>query len=268
MSSTTTAKKKEIERKGTRCLDSIEPQCPLCRSEFSPSDVCKLCVDGDAQSSTTAASAVDTQVQHLLDDIAVTANRGATIEEMERVIQQCNAYHNAQPNSILVRDHPGSIRKTTDCSLQHTPLGVSYLLLSTLVEAQRKLLAQGDQLSELAGARDDIRDRLTFELEAVRLQYRNSEQARRNERESALRNEEAFRAHYDEMNVLWRSKVESTKQKYRSLREELNRLRPMNQTATHGKESAAILPLGMAAELDKVDQLAFRLYVLPFTFLR
>ena len=141
----------------------------------------------------------------------MTANRGATVEEMERVIEQCNAYHNAQPDSIPVRDHPGSIRKPTDCSLQHTPLGVSYLLLSTLVEAQRKLLAQGDQLSELAGARDDIRDRLTFELEATQLQYRNSEQARRNERETTLRNEEAFRAHYDEMNTLWRRSVAALK---------------------------------------------------------
>ncbi|KAI9463442.1 hypothetical protein HD554DRAFT_1312232 [Boletus coccyginus] len=243
------------------CLDSVR-QCPLCRNEFSPSDICKLCVDGDAQSSTTvAASPVGTQVQRLLDDIAMTT---ATVEEMERVIQQCNTYHNAQPNSIL-----------------HTPLGVSYLLLSTLVEAQRKLLAQGDQLSELAGARDDIRDRLTFELEATRLQCRNSEQARRDERERALRNEEVLRAHCDEMNALWRSEVESTRRKCLSLLEGVEQVCQRIETAMHcigsfvvERSDTAILRLTFAAvdsldvreKLDKVELLASRLCVLLLTF--
>ena len=97
---------------------------------------------------------------------------------------------------------PKPVRKPTDWSLQHTPLGVSYLLLSTLLEAQRKLLSQADQLSELAAARD-IRDRLTLELEAAQLKYQNSERARDNEKEAALSNEEALRVQYNKMNALW-----------------------------------------------------------------
>ena len=92
-----------------------------------------------------------------------------------------------------------SVRKPTDWSLQHTPLGVSYLLLSTLLEAQRKLLSQADQLSELAAARDGIRDRLTLELEAAQLKYQNLKRVRRNE--------EALRVDYDNMNARWRWSV-------------------------------------------------------------
>lgn len=95
----------------------------------------------------------------------------------------------------------------TQEALQHTPLGVSYLLLSTLLAAQRKLLSQADQLSELATAKDDIRDRITLELDAVRLEYHNSEQARRNEKEMARRNEDAFRVHHDKMNAFWKRSV-------------------------------------------------------------
>jgi len=204
-------KEKEIKNKGTRCVGSVH-QCPLCRYEFSPSDICKLCVDGDASSSTTVTSPVDKQddkqVQRLLDDIAMIANRGATVEEMERVIGQCNAYRNTQSDSIPVRDRliprHGSVHKPTSCSLQHTLLRISYLFLSTLLQAQRKLLMQANRLSELTSARDEIRDGLTLELEAARLQYRNSGQARCNERTRALRNEEALRAHYDEINACWR----------------------------------------------------------------
>ncbi|KAI9463460.1 hypothetical protein HD554DRAFT_2175563 [Boletus coccyginus] len=121
----------------------MEPQCPLCCSEFSPSDVCKLCVDGDVPNSTIVTTPLDMQIQRLLDDIATIANRNATVEEMER------AYG---PSVVL----------------------------------------------------DEIRNRLTFELEAARLQYRNSEQARYNERERASRREEALRVYYEEKNARWR----------------------------------------------------------------
>jgi hypothetical protein len=181
-----------------------QTQCPLCRDEFLPQDIRKLCVDNDAPSSTTVAPQLDTQVQHLLDDIAKTASGGGTVEEMERVIVLCDAYHNAQPHGSPVRDQPRPVRKPTDRSLQQTPLGVGYLLLSTLLEAQKKLLSQADQLSELAAARDDIRDRLTLELEAAQLKYQNSERARRNEKEVAQRNDEAFRVGYNNINAYWR----------------------------------------------------------------
>ena len=84
----------------------MQSQCPLCRDEFSPQDIRKLHVDSDAPSSTTVAPQVDTQVQRLLDDIAKTANGGSTAEETERVIDLCDAYHNAQPRSSPVRDRP------------------------------------------------------------------------------------------------------------------------------------------------------------------
>jgi hypothetical protein len=200
----------------------MQPHCPFCRDEFSLQDIRILRVDNDAPSSTTVAPQLDTQVQRLLDDIAQTASGGGTVEEMERVIVLCDAYHNAQPRSSPVRDRPET-RKATDWSLQHTPLGVSYLLLSTLLEAQRKLFSQADQLSELTAARDDIRDRLSLELEASRLQYQNSERARDNEKEAALSNEEALRVQYKKMNALWICKVESTQRTCQSLHEELNR---------------------------------------------
>ncbi|KAF8552512.1 hypothetical protein OG21DRAFT_113644 [Imleria badia] len=79
-------------------------------------------------------------VQHLLDDIANTTNGATTLEEMQRVVNLCNVSYNAQPD--------------TNYPSQHTLLGVSYLLLSTLLEAQRKLHSHADQLSGLAAARN------------------------------------------------------------------------------------------------------------------
>ena len=50
---------------------------------------------------------VDAQVQHLLDDIAKTADGGTTVEEMQRVINLCNVYYSAQPDAChQVRDRP------------------------------------------------------------------------------------------------------------------------------------------------------------------
>ena len=92
---------------GTRCLDGVQPLCPLCRDAFAPQDIRKLCVDadGDASGSTTVAPQVDTHVQRLLGDIANTAGGSATVEQVQKVIDQCRVYHNAQPDSP-VRDHP------------------------------------------------------------------------------------------------------------------------------------------------------------------
>ena len=87
-----------------------QPQCPLCRDEFSPQDIRRLRVDSDAPSSITVAPQVDTQIQRLLDDIAKTA-WGGTVEEIERVIDLCDTYHNAQPRNSPVRDRPETLAK-------------------------------------------------------------------------------------------------------------------------------------------------------------
>ncbi|KAF8554271.1 hypothetical protein OG21DRAFT_1111940 [Imleria badia] len=92
------------------CLDSMRPQCPICRDQFSPQDIRKLRVDSDAPSSTAVAPPVDAQVQHLLDDIANTANGATTVEEMQRVVNMCNVYNNAQPDTgHQVHDRPRCI---------------------------------------------------------------------------------------------------------------------------------------------------------------
>ena len=84
----------------------MQPQCPFCRDDFSPQDIRKLRVDNDATPSptTVVAQQVDAQVQCLLEDISKTADGGATIEEMQRVVDLCNAYYTSQPESIPVRD--------------------------------------------------------------------------------------------------------------------------------------------------------------------
>ncbi|KAF8554266.1 hypothetical protein OG21DRAFT_1603599 [Imleria badia] len=138
------------------------------------------------RTSTTAVPQVDTQLQRLLDAIENITDGDTTVEETEGVIDQCDAYQDSQPDS-----NP------------HAPIGLSYLLLSALLEARIKY-------SELAAARDNIQGRLTMELEAARLQCETLIQVRCNEKETVQRNEEAFRAQYDEMNARWKSKVGCT----------------------------------------------------------
>lgn len=158
-------------------------------------------MENDAPRSTTADPRVDAQLQRLLDSIAKIADGHATVEEMQRVIDQCDAYHNSQSDtSNTVRDFAWSVRNPTDWSIQHTSVGVSYLLLSTLLEARKKH-------SELAATWDDLRDRLTMELDALRLQYETLIQVRRNDKETVQRNEEAFRTLFDEMNTRWKRSV-------------------------------------------------------------
>lgn len=64
-------------------------------------------MDNVAQSSTTVPPLVDSQAQYLLDDIAKTVDGGAPVDEIQRVIDLCNVYHIAQPDtSSQVCDHP------------------------------------------------------------------------------------------------------------------------------------------------------------------
>ena len=122
--------KEGLRTKGIRCLDCIQPQCPLCRDAFSPKDIRKLRVDSDdAVSSSTASVAppqvVDTHVQRLLDAMANTACGSTSIEETERVIDQCRVYHDAQPDS-LVRDVPKSASTTNWAFLLYIYIYIAY----------------------------------------------------------------------------------------------------------------------------------------------
>lgn len=66
---------------------------------------------------------------------------------------------------------------------------------------------QAEQLREAAAARDEIRDRLTSELEAAKLKYEDLERTRRDEKETALTIEKSLREHYDHMNNFWKGWV-------------------------------------------------------------
>ena len=146
------------------------------------------------------APQVDIEAQRLFEDIAEIANGRATTEEMQMVIDRFRAHYHSQLDGIPVCVRPSSFRKLIDWFLQHTSPGVINLLLSALVESQRRL-------SEVAAASDDVRDRLTTELEAVQLRRRTLEQAHRTEKETTRRNEEALRLHCNKINAQWRSLV-------------------------------------------------------------
>ncbi|KAF8554261.1 hypothetical protein OG21DRAFT_1484801 [Imleria badia] len=159
------------------------------------------------------------QLQRLLKAIAKITGGHATVEATQRIADQCDAYLDSKPDSIL-----------------HTPVGVSYLLLSTLLEARRKY-------SDLAAARDDVRDRLTIELEAMRLQYESLLQVQRNQKEATQINEATFGRLFDEINAQWRrrvpcSKVEEMQHECQTLREELDQLRQTN----HDNASTVVEP--------------------------
>jgi hypothetical protein len=151
------------------------------------------------------APQVDIEAQRLFEDIAEIANGRATTEEMRMVIDRFCAHYHSQLNDI-----------------PHTSPGVINLLLSALMESQRKL-------SEVASTRDDVRDRLTMKLEAAQLRRRTLEQVHRTEKETAWRNEEALRSHCNEISAQSRSKVELAEQRCQSLRKELDQQLLTNQ---------------------------------------
>lgn len=90
---------------------------------------------------------------------------------------------------------------------QYTPVRVSCLLLHNLLEVQRKQVMQAEHLRETTAARDEIRDRLTSELEAAGLKYEDLERTSRDEKETALVIEKSLREHYDQMNSFWKGWV-------------------------------------------------------------
>ncbi|KAG8221491.1 hypothetical protein J3R82DRAFT_1704 [Butyriboletus roseoflavus] len=205
-----------------KCLDHLmQHKCPLCRERFSPRDVRKLHVDRDPSTRTTEPLSdsvvvppqIDNESQRLLDDIARIVKEGGKVNEIRRVIDECRAYYKSQPGN------------------QYTPVRVSCLLLHNLLEAQRKQVLQTEQIRETAAARDEIRDRLTSELEAAQLKYEDLERTRRDEKETALTVEKSLRDHYDQMNSFWKGWMESVHQECRSLREELDRFRSSGTTA-------------------------------------
>ncbi|KAH0828716.1 hypothetical protein J3R83DRAFT_3124 [Lanmaoa asiatica] len=199
-----------------KCLEHLMQQkCPLCRERFSPRDVRKLHVDRDPSTGTieppsesvVVAPQIDDESQRLLDDIARIVKEGGKVHEIRRVIDECRAYYKSQPGN------------------QYTPVRVSCLLLHNLLEAQRKLVVQADQLREATTARDETRDRLTSELEAAHLKYEDLERTSRDEKDTALAIEKSLREHYDQMNSFWKGWMESVNQECQSLREELDRSR-------------------------------------------
>jgi len=92
-------------------------------------------------------------------------------------------------------------------SPQYTPVRVSCLLLHNLLEAQRKLVTQTEQLRETTASHDEIRDRLTSELEAIQVKHEDLERTSRDEKETALAIEKSLREHYDQMNSFWKGWV-------------------------------------------------------------
>ena len=88
--------------------------------------------------------------------------------------------------------------------VQYTPVRVGCLLLHNLLEAQRKLVVQAEQLRETTATRDEIRDRLTSELEAIQHKYDDLKRTSRDEKETALAIEKSLRDHYDQMNNFWK----------------------------------------------------------------
>lgn len=90
---------------------------------------------------------------------------------------------------------------------QYTPVRVSCLLLHNLLEVQRKQVMQAEHLREASAARDEIRDRLTSELEAAQLKYEDLERTSRDEKETALTIEKSLREHYDQLNNFWKGWV-------------------------------------------------------------
>jgi hypothetical protein len=92
----------------------MQPQCPICHGQFFPWDIHQLRIENDAPGSTSAVPRVGTQLQRLLDAIADIADGHATVEEMQRVIGLCDAYHTSQRDSNPVRDRANCVPKPTD----------------------------------------------------------------------------------------------------------------------------------------------------------
>ena len=66
------------------------------------------------------------------------------------------------------------------------------------------MFVQAKQLRETTATRDEIRDRLTSEFEAVQLKYEDLERTSRDEQDTALAIEKSLREHYDQMNSFWK----------------------------------------------------------------
>ena len=79
----------------------------------------------------TVAPQFDTEAQRLFEDIAEIANRCATAEEIQMVIDRF------QPDDIPVCIRPWSFHELIDWFLQHTSLGV---ILSAFDEIAEKAL--------------------------------------------------------------------------------------------------------------------------------
>lgn len=66
------------------------------------------------------------------------------------------------------------------------------------------MVAQAEQIRETTTTRDEIRDRLTSQLEAAQRKCEDLERTSRDEKETALVIEKSLREHYDMMNNFWK----------------------------------------------------------------
>ncbi|KAH7890475.1 hypothetical protein F5I97DRAFT_35654 [Phlebopus sp. FC_14] len=202
-----------------KCLEHLtQHKCPLCRTRFLPQDIRKLHVDRDptalAPLPTTEDSIepsatpppVNDEGRRLLSDIARVIKEGAKIHEIRGLVGQCRAYYKSLPGD-------------------ENPVRISCLLLYHLADSQGKLRMQAEQLREAHAARDEVRERLTSELDAAELKYRELERTSRDEKETALAIEKSLREHYDQMNSYWKSQLQTAERERRSLQEALDKAR-------------------------------------------
>lgn len=156
----------------------------------------------DSVDPTNSVPPADQEAQRLLNHIARIVKEGAKINEIRRVIDECRTYYKAQGDQVrllLALFCPPNAAR----GRQYTPVRVSCLLLHNLAESQRKLSSQVEDLDRLCVERDEIRDRLTSDLEASELKFQDLEQTRQYEKETALATEKSLREHYDQMNQYW-----------------------------------------------------------------
>ncbi|KAG6331738.1 hypothetical protein ID866_7349 [Astraeus odoratus] len=199
-----------------KCLEHlVQHKCPLCRTRFSPQEVRRLHVDRDPNvkaiveeepaQPAPAAPVEDEEAQRLLNEIAQIVKQGAKLHEIRSVIDECRAYYKSQG------DH-------------YTPVRVSCLLLHNLAESQRRLSLQAEELKGLRAERDDIRERLSAELEAAELRYEDLQRTSEEDKQTLVAKEKSLRDHYDEMNQSWLCEVLALERERDSLKQALDRM--------------------------------------------
>ncbi|KAH7926582.1 hypothetical protein BV22DRAFT_1104217 [Leucogyrophana mollusca] len=206
-----------------RCLDHLTRHtCPLCRTRFTPQDIRKLHVDRGQTPRVLASSvpdeeedpeppsstsATDAEAKRLQDNITRVVREGAKETELRKVIDECRSWYKTQP-----ADQYGSLR-------------VSCLLLYHLTESQRKLAIETDKVREALKVCEELRNKMSTELEAAECKYQELLRTSQDEKETALAVEKSLREHYEQLDAYWKSQFDAAVQECKALREELKRAR-------------------------------------------